>query len=384
MKQINIKNIESYYGEVLAEDVFYKGQVIFKNNTVIDNYVIQRLHEISQDYYENIFIYSLKDDSAIELKNLMKTKITKITDESISLIFNFYSYRSRNDKDLIEEILTMFLKEIFSELYFLKYLENLYTTDKLLFKHTIRVTILSIVIAIKAKLPYEIIKNIGIGALLHDIGKYKLFTSYPSLADRNHKYNYEESNLITLHPQIGYEEVKHNPLVPISSKKIILLHHVWENYEASYNKEKKIFMSYPTMLENNRINSKNKDLAVNIVQVVNYFDGFLSRKISSNCATKFDILNYINSNKEIIFSKDAATLICHYISLYSVNDHLLLSNHKKCRVYEHTNNPKNPIVMIDSTGEIINLDKDRNIRIIDFIEERSDTSADDIKKYYNM
>lgn len=348
MRKVNADNLSNYEGKILARNVFYNGQLLFQSNSIIDTSLINRVNELKKSI-PYVFIYNNDKELNGDITQIINTEIMDNIKAEVDLIFHRYSYKNEDDTELMKKIVDVFLNSILNEKYFRNYLENLIVLNNNLFTHSIRVTVISLILAIKANLNQELINGIAIGSVLHEIGRNKLYIEFPVLASENHVYNQEEYHLTQMIPVLGFNEVLNNNSVPLISKKIILMHNVWENFNASYDEKKKIYMSHPLFYEGKKITSEQKDIAVNIVQAANYFDMFLIRfkhSFSSLSANEKYNMFFIK-NSENIFSKEVLKLITDYISFFSKDENVELSNGKVGRIYKQTNEPFRPIVMID-------------------------------------
>jgi hypothetical protein len=224
-------------------------------------------------------------------------------------------------------------------------------------------------LSIKAGFTKDMIEDIGKGAILHDIGKIKLFSKYPNLCDPYHTYSFDEYELFKTHPYIGYENVEYNESISLVSKKIILLHHVWEDFDLSYSKDKRTYLSYPMYFRNNALSKEQKDETVCIVQASN---------INVN---RFSIFNYIKENGVKIFGKYATNLLLKYISVYKVGDTVKLDDDRLATVIKHTDDVNKPIIQINN--EEINLAENDNIKIVDIIDkENKGVKIGELRKNY--
>jgi len=385
MQKVNVNDIANHEGEILARDVIYSGRLLFQSNYIIDKPCINRILEL-KDEIVHIFTYS-SDTLNDDITNLITDDTLDIIKKEMNLVFSRYSYSGTEDIDLLKSIIDIFLNDILKEKYFKNYLENLLTINSRLFGHSIRVTIISLILGIKANLNHDLIRGIAIGSILHEIGRNKLFIEYPSLADTHHSYNHTEYHLIKRTPILGYDEVLNNKLVPPVSKKIILLHNVWENFEKSYDSHKKQYMSYPEYYENKKITNEQKDITVNIVQAANYFDMFAMKFKHSfpSIGDRRDVNKFFVENQDHIFSKEASDLIVKYISYFSVGEKVKLSNGQYGRIEKHTTNPMLPIIKLVD-GTLLNLLENRieNITIVSVVnEERSDGNERCVEKDSN-
>ncbi len=126
------------------------------------------------------------------------------------------------------------------------------------YSHGINVAMLSTVLADKLKVGQNLIQEITLAAMLHDIGKFKLpkqvlDKSAPSPA---------ETKLIQLHPRLGYKIIKDELNLSENIAKVALQHH--ERGDGS---------GYPYGLSGDRIAFES-----HIVMVCNIYDDLTSGK----------------------------------------------------------------------------------------------------------
>ncbi|MEN6328152.1 MAG: HD domain-containing protein [Syntrophomonas sp.] len=211
--------------------------------------------------------------------------------------------------------------------------------------HCLNTAIIASIIGIKLGLPRNNIENMAIGAALHDIGKAKipldiLNSKKPAdiLANQNH-------------PLLGYQQAKKNSLSLIA-KRIILMHHVWEDYEASWDSDHKIYQSFPNKLNNNLIDARFKDIYISIVQAAGVFDNMYTQGLP-----KTAILEYIRDMQYIRFGPGSKALL-QCISPYSLGSEIRLSNGMTALIAGHTDIPERPIITFTEgplKNSIINL-----------------------------
>ncbi len=89
-------------------------------------------------------------------------------------------------------------------------------------RHSLNVTIISIVIGLDHNFNDTLLKQIGIGAFLHDIGKLTMPSKF---FDKEAQLTTNEKMQIRSHPTIGFELIKLNGQLSSIVRKIILLHH---------------------------------------------------------------------------------------------------------------------------------------------------------------
>jgi len=119
--------------------------------------------------------------------------------------------------------------------------------------HSINVSILSMVFARKMGLEEKDVREVGLGGMLHDVGKINTPADILWKIDGDSDY---ERTIIHEHPMFGYKILESSGNVPESVLKIVVGHH--ECYDGS---------GYP-----GKLTDKNIDRNVKIVSLCNYYD----------------------------------------------------------------------------------------------------------------
>lgn len=88
--------------------------------------------------------------------------------------------------------------------------------------HALNTCILSMIIAVKHSFDAALVKQIGLGAFLHDIGKLKLSRQ---VLEKTEGYSPQEIEELKKHTTYGFELIKLNGQLSSLVRKIVLLHH---------------------------------------------------------------------------------------------------------------------------------------------------------------
>ena len=101
-------------------------------------------------------------------------------------------------------------------------LTDMNTNDYNLYRHSLNVCLYSTVLGVSYGYNREDLKVLGLGALLHDIGKTRI--SQKSL---NHpgRLSEEEFREVQKHTEIGFKLLKDEPNIPLLSAHCALSHH---------------------------------------------------------------------------------------------------------------------------------------------------------------
>jgi len=137
-----------------------------------------------------------------------------------------------------------------------------------LFRHSLGTMTLAIFLAVRShQFSLPLVKIIGLGALLHDIGFSKLYDCY-SVDD----YNDLPQGLFNTHVDFGYELVSSVPDIPNAVSNIVLLHHLWDLPAKSLDESTGEYRSYPWVFNGVPILPSAKNLSVGIVQCASRLD----------------------------------------------------------------------------------------------------------------
>ena len=129
------------------------------------------------------------------------------TTQSLTFLRHVFSNREnipvfRRD---VEVLLTDVLNKITTSSSLLSNLHSLNGYDNYTYGHSLRVAILSILIAIRLGLNRVELWEVGMSGLLHDIGKTNVTTA---IVNKNGKLSNSEYDVIKQHPEVGYEYLK--------------------------------------------------------------------------------------------------------------------------------------------------------------------------------
>lgn len=275
---------------------------------LIDKTIIKKGYKYSFDIYgrdsssENISLIFESDCSLTEnmYKNLITTRFLYVHDKDKVYYDEFFSSHFKEEKKAID--LSDILKEIdevalsiFENPQSLKNLElakkSVKSTVNLIIKdesvldtalstfshsyqthsHSVHVKVYAICLGKKLGLKKEILEDLGLAALLHDIGKTKI---PKPILDKQSKFNYNEYNKIQEHSILGYEIAKN-----LGIKK----HNILQGIKSHH--EKLDGSGYPQGLTKNKIH-----LFARIICICDIFDSLSSKKTYRDSLSAFETL----------------------------------------------------------------------------------------------
>lgn len=147
-------------------------------------------------------------------------------------------------------------------------------TEEYTYKHTIGVGIISLMIGKWLKLSEEELKELTLGATLHDIGKTRIS---PFILNKEGKLTREEYEEVQLHTSYGYEILRKLDQLSDRVALVALQHHEREDGRG-----------YPKGLEGNQI-----ELYSKIVAIADMFHAMLSRRVYQEPLTFYTALRQL-------------------------------------------------------------------------------------------
>ncbi len=311
--------------EVLAKDILSStGEILLKSGVEIENFMISKLKRYG------VFMVYVKDDrfsDVIEDDNVL-TELKQTTLEIIPNLFNDLLEgdievlaRSMNKMDnLIEQIINQ--NSINVSLYEVK------TYDNYTYIHCVDTGIMSVYLGNCLNLGTSKVKELGISAMLHDIGKIKVPNE---IINKHGPLTDEEFKIIKKHPIYGEEILTNTGLF---SEDII--RGVAEHHERIDGK------GYPYGLKKNEISTYGKIISVS--------DVFTAVSANRSYRMKFDpkeAYEFILSGMGNRFDDEVIKKFKENFAIYPLGCGVKLSNGVQGYVIKQNKNfPDRPMIRI--------------------------------------
>lgn len=186
------------------------------------------------------------------------------------------------------------------------WLTQLKNRDEYTSMHSLNVCILSLFFGRSLRLGNQQLNELGLGALLHDIGKLRvpleILNKPGALTD-------EEFEIMKKHTTDGYNLLKEKPEISQLSLDIIQHHH--ERIDGG---------GYPYGLQNGQIGLYSK-----IVKIVDVYDAVTSKRIYHNEVPPYVALNCIYSDRNTAFDEKLVQQFLKHVGIYPVGSTVELS-----------------------------------------------------------
>lgn len=352
MRIISVDSIKG--NELLAKDILNSNEtVLIPRGTAVRLDYVTRLKALKIEY-----IY-VEDDYAqgVDLTTSLELQIKEECQEAVRDIFNKYTYQSDSELQEIKSIADEIICDVMKNPEVVYNLSSIRNKSEGTFSHSLNVCALSVIIAIRLKLPKVKIRDIAIGGLLHDIGFTYITMDYTNLDVDN--CSEAELKEIKKHIIYGYTAIEKMEWLTPYAKDIIISHH--ERLDGS---------GYPFRLTDKKIK-----IGSRIVAVCDEFDS----RVYGNLMTKMkvhDAIDYIVSQAGITFDFNVINSFVESVAAYPIGTIVITNENEKGIVLRQNQKcPTRPIIRIlqNSQGEKLtdwvekDLTKELTLFIIDTV-----------------
>lgn len=321
-------------GHVTAENIYSNdGSLLVKEGTIISYELISKLKKHKVNYRDVLHRLSVanKEADLIPAKD-MKESITSVRSVFDSVVspdgVASGSAIPEDNVELVMKVVETLMDILMSSEELLYRVTEVIGIDDYTYRHSVNVTILSILTAKAMGYVEREIKEIAMGALLHDIGK----TMVPGdLIKKEARLTDVETEIMKQHPALGYDLIKDMNLLPKSVKDIVRMHH--EKMDGS---------GYPDGISGLEIPKH-----VRLVTVCDMYDAMTTTRSYRKRMPLHTALEILMKDSVYKIDPEVYRQMTSTICLYPKGMGVILSNGKVGIVskYRHQN-PTRPVVQI--------------------------------------
>lgn len=341
MRRILLNNAKE--GMVLARDIYSEdGKVLIASGQKLTNSVIKRLKEFG--VYD---IYIVDDNTEIYIEDVITKEIKEEAFEIVNGVFSSKYINTQEITPEIKELVSKIISSLLNQKEVILNLCDIRTVGNYTLFHSLNTTVLSILTGIKLGYDFDKLMVLGMGTLLHDIGKIKIPRNILSKRGPLQEKEYE---MIKMHTIVGYDILSSEYKFEQNVAEIALFHH--ERLDGS---------GYPFGKTRDEIPQMAK-----IVAVADVFDALVSdrefrKRLKPHMAIEYLLNSCLSHFDSYIVSKFVT-----FISLFQIGTPVVLNTREKGIVVH--NNPKfpsRPIVRIfyDSEGKRLAFRKDIDLAL---------------------
>ncbi|MFE8702330.1 HD-GYP domain-containing protein [Cytobacillus sp. FJAT-54145] len=301
----------SILGKAILND---KGQVLLNEGVELGEKVIQRLQEkgISYIYIKDEATADISFKSAIseelrkEAMNTIESTFAQVQKESsISSSFVIEKASQR-----FTEVIRHLLSEIKNNRDLLTLLSDVYTYDNYIFTHSLNVTMYSLAIGMELQLRPRELELLGLGAILHDVGKMKIPAE---ILLKPGKLTEEEFFEVKKHPEEGF-----NILRNVQTISLLVAHCAYQHHERMNGS------GYPRGIKGADIHEYGR-----IIAVADVFDAVTSNRVYRRAMLPHDGLEILFAGVGSLFDQKVVEAFRRAVAIYPVGITVELNDGRK-------------------------------------------------------
>ncbi|WP_273126798.1 HD-GYP domain-containing protein [Metabacillus sp. HB246100] len=304
MRLVRIDRCES--GIKLGKSIYSEnGKILLAKGTELTNSFMKRLQNLG---IHTIYIED-KESEGIDVVDSIPPELlneaTNVITEGLNSMSDGHSIKPTvqgmmKTEKAIKSFQSIF-KDLLASLTENRTVLNLLATTKIhenhVYTHSLNVTIYACQLALENKLPQKQIEEIGLGALLHDLGK--IFVK-PEVLNKPDKLTNSEFELMKSHSELGFDILRKVPNIPLVVAHCALQHH--ERLDGK---------GYPRGIREKDIHPYAK-----ILSVADVFDAVTSHRVYRNAMLPHQGMELLYSGSGTQFDIRQVKLFKKCIAIY--------------------------------------------------------------------
>ena len=283
-----------------------KNEILLRNGSVLKQSFIRKIEEL------NIAGVYIDDDISkdIELKTVISDELRIQTVKGVKEFFVSLEVGKtvqQEEKKLTLTLIEDIVDEILSSRNTMINIVDLKVFDDYTYYHSVNVAVLSIVLGLALGLNRDDLLKLGIGALLHDVGK--VFIN-KNILNKKEKLTDEEFITIKKHTYLGYVYLKDNYNVSALSYVGALQHH--EKYDGT---------GYPHGKKGFEISKFGR-----IIAIADVYDALISDRPYRKAMLPSEAMEYLMANGGCHFDPEFVRMFVRKVAPYPIGTGVKLSN----------------------------------------------------------
>jgi len=298
-------------GAVLAEDLFTaSGKILLRAGRTLTTNLISKINE------NNIFTVYINDIHSDHEVNRVVEQSLRV--KGIQLIKELFTAAAEDEEILsLHNELSQFADDVLYEMSAVKENQIEYTdiknVDDYIYSSALNVAIIATLIAWDLSYNREMIKQIFLGGIYHDIGIAFL---EPDVVQKNKELTLEEKKMILMHPHSGHRFVKEKAFISAYVKAMTLQHH--ERIDGN---------GYPNRVKGDQIN-----MVAQIVGIADVYDAMTSDRPYRRAVAPQEAIEYIMGTAGTHFDMKIATTFINKVNPYPKGSIVELNDGRKAVV----------------------------------------------------
>lgn len=273
-----------------------EGHILLKRGIELEEIYINRLYDLGI-HYVYVVDKALGETDEIEDVISEETRITTV--KMVKKTFSHLQDQRKINTSGLRKVVNNMLDEILDNTNVLLSITDISTLNDFIFYHSVSVCTLSIMTGITLGYDDNKLRDLGIGALLHDIGKSKID---PNIITSTGSLNQEESAVLATHPELGFSIIRSYTDLSLLSAHVAFQHH--ERWDGK---------GYPRQLAGTNIHEYAR-----IVAAANIYDELMAERPNRPPYEVNQAINLIKRMSGIYFDPRIVTAMISNIASFPV------------------------------------------------------------------
>ncbi|OEH84446.1 hypothetical protein BHU72_09550 [Desulfuribacillus stibiiarsenatis] len=291
-------------GQVLAKNILNdNGQILLNSNVALTSSLIRRLSDMQIPY---VYIEDERtDDIMIDdiVSEQTRRQALQKVNKTMTTLFAQQKDRSVVSTPTLAKDFNKLLDDIISDLsqnkQVMYHMVNIHSKDDYLYHHSVNVGILATAIGLALNYPKKDLIDLGIGAMLHDIGKTRIPMS---ILCKPGRLTDEEFDIMRKHSEYGYEILKNQPGISLRTAHVAFQHH--ERFDGS---------GYPR-----RITGNEQHEFAKIVAIADVYDALTSNRVYRSSYLPHEAFELILGGGDYYFEHKIIQKFVQNIAIYPI------------------------------------------------------------------
>lgn len=290
MRLVRIDDLKG--NEILAVPVLSESEVILiQSDTELKDEYIEKLKGL---HLESVYIKEETDRK----KHVYKVDETAEQSQVlVKKVLQRHIYKHNEELKKVGQEAQRILNSVLSEPEIINDITEIRNISTDMYTHCVNVCILSTIMAIRLKMTEKQIRNVSMGAILHDIGLRYIQAPYMNINED--EMSPKDSFEYKKHTIYGYSSLEDENWLPETAKEIILFHH--ERVDGS---------GYPFKHHKEKLK-----MEVRLVSICDDFDSLVSG-IGARKMKIYEAIEYIKMHSGHYYDTNIANMLMSSVAVY--------------------------------------------------------------------
>jgi len=325
MRIVNVSKLKG--DEVLGKKIYDdSGRVLLNEGVKLTAFYIGRLKNMGVQY---VYVEDQISREVIIEENISE-KTRQMSKHTVKEMIDKYSREGKTDSMGVAKSVNSIIDDILLHKSVMINMPEIRSSDNNIYAHSINVCVVSAIIGIHMGYNMSKLKDIAIGAILHDIGKSKIKND-KKIVEKIKNQDELGKYIELMHPKVGYDFLGEQNLVSVHSKVAVLMHH--EKVDGS---------GYPLKLKGDEISE-----TARLVSICDIFDNMICGKGDVEPKPIYEVIEYLVGMSEIYFDVEIVKKFTMNLAAFPNGCGVVLNTHEKCLVVRQNKAmPVRPVVKV--------------------------------------